>query len=487
MPESVYEKVELLYQKNKDSFFQLENEFKKNIDIDINISKDTIKGILVTTINSGQNEHLFKKNSFLRNFILYYIVMGYFLFLCVFGKRETKTQKFDVLFDNWSGNNFTEYYSRLYDNLAKIVKVGVFDTNSKVDENYFPKDCSVLSRTSNHTHWYSRKISLKILKAQYNKFFFYQRLSNYTNINIVRISLMMNRYIAIYSTDMLSLNSKILISAGDNYYNAMRYYIYKTHAIENILLIQNAHRLGFTSNVTGDMYTYCDSYYGFGPRNINDQKGMVCKNKKPIGSLRLYNNAIYKYPNDNIEYDIVFIEQLALVKQYDFDVDLYLLIIDMIYKFALKHKKYRILYTTRPNRIKRFSKMPGMLEHIHNIDNKLIEADIIIDDLNSYKSIKKSNIVVHYCSTMGMEALGLDKRVLCCNLDKQAHLISDKDEISCLVDKSYELFEFKLLNLLENTSNEIDNYYKDKKRDFMNLRDDPVEIICNDIKELLSQ
>jgi len=490
MNKSVYDKVEDLYDQNLKHFKRLENIFENDFNIGYDITRSTVKRMLVESFNYGQKEHLTNYSPSFKKLLFYYIVMIYFLFMSFFGKRKKSVKKFDVLLENWSGNNFEEFYKRVYNKIFNIYRIAVFDITKEMDKKFFPENCLIVSRNSNHKHRYSNIISLLILKKQIARYFEYQRLSQNSGIDIINISLRLQRYIAVYNTDTYDLNSKFLISASDNHYNAMRYFIYKKNGINNILLIQNGIRTGEISNSSGDMYTYCDYYLGFGETNIKSQKGMYCPNKLPIGSLRLYDNIRHEDKSMAIEFDVIFIEQLSLLRTVDFNVDRYMKIIDMLCKFAISNKNYKLSYKTRPNRLIRYSANQNMLKHINDIDNKLKEANILIDEKiskNSYEAILKSNVIVYYNSTMGFEAIGLNKKVLCCNLDKQNFQISTEDEIGSLVDDSYDLFEKKLIHLLNNDNEEIRKYYEMKKLKFMNLKDDPVEKMIEILKKNINK
>jgi len=406
--------------------------------------------------------------------------MFYFLFLSIFGKRKMIKQKFDLLLENWSGNNFEPFYERIYEKFVNKYNIGILDVNKELKEDFFPAKSTIISKNSNHKHFYSNSVSYLIVRKEFTKFFKYRNLSLSSNIDFVNISLRLLRYIAVYNTDTENLKAEFLISASDNHYNSLRYFIYKTNGIKNILLIQNGIRSGHMSNSSGDMYTYCDYYLGFGDQTISSQKGMVCKYKLSMGSLRLYNNTYSIHCSNKNENEIIFIEQLALLKTEDYNYETYLYIIDMLCNFAKEYPKYKIIYKTRPNRFKRYAKNFLMLEHIKIIDKKLIDVNITIDEhisKNSYEAILKSNVVVYYNSTMGFESLGLNKKVFCCNLDRQDFQISQNDEIGVLISKSYKLFEEKLLYLVDNDNEVIRNYYNNKKLEFMNLQVDPIDII----------
>jgi len=482
---SVYNRIEKFYKSNYIVFNKLEIEFERKYNIPKKIIKDTVKRILTETVDNGAKNHLLSYNAFI-SFIIYYVTMGYFILLSFLGKRKLyEEKKYDVLLEDWTLNGFSEFYKRIYDALAHY-KIDIFINAKVYHEQYYPQECDLVIEKSVHNHYYSSAQSQEIIYKDFTRFVFYHKLSKESKINIVNIALRLLRYISVYKTDTLNFKTKFLISAGDNYYNALRYYIYKENGIESIILIQNGYRAGSISNNGGDMYTYCDYYLGFGYKNIEIQEGMECNNKLAIGSLRLYDRVHKLNIKKEIKWDIVFIEQLALIKTASFNVDTYIQTVNLLCQFAKKYPQFKINYRVRPKRMEHYAINKPMKSHIEDIDAKLKSVNIIIDEKiseNSYEAILLSKVVVFFTSTMGIEALGLNKKVLNCNLDKQEFCLSINNEVGVLVENSYELFEEKLLYLLNNDNDKMKEYFLEKKFQYMNLDGDPINEIVKIIEE----
>jgi len=121
-------------------------------------------------------------------------------------------------------------------------------------------------------------------------------------------------------------------------------------------------------------------------------------------------------------------------------------------------------------------------------DSIIENSNIVLDeDLsnNSYDAVLKSNIVVFYSSSIGIEALGIGKNILSINFNKKHFCkLTEEDSIGMLYEKSYELFENKLLFLLDiNNKKKIDTYYQKMKKLYINQKPDLIDRICNIIEK----
>jgi hypothetical protein len=105
---------------------------------------------------------------------------------------------------------------------------------------------------------------------------------------------------------------------------------------------------------------------------------------------------------------------------------------------------------------------------------------------STYEAVLKSRLVVFYRTTVGIEALALNKKVLYCNYDAKNHYYSNKHDVGCLVNDNYFDFRSKVLDLLDNTTEEVDLYYKNLKKDYMNLTKNPSIVISDTICSILS-
>jgi len=475
---NTYEKVENLYKNNQESFILFEREFLNSFDIPTYIFRDTIKRLLVEAVNkNGKKSFMLNYTYTIKDMFLYYIVMFYFFLLSFFIKKQNKQKKYDVVFECELYYDFESNYKKLYEKI-KHLKVAIFSKIGHLDKYnlfVFNKKNQII---------YDYEISNIILKTQINKFFIYKKLSVKSNINFINLSLRMMRYIALYESDSKDVFTKCFISAADIYYNSLRYYIYKKNGMENIMLIQSGMKQGKNSTWSVDLYVHCDYYFGYSKYFIDSLCGNIA-NKLPIGSVRLYQETCDLIPSE--VFDIMFVEQMAFVEmEHGHKMSSYLKIVNMLIEFALKHKQYKIVYRIRPLKLSVYFDDKEKMNIINDLYNRLKNANIIIDDYseNSYHVLSKSKVIVYYTSTLGFEALGLDKKTLCCNIDKNENLPFN-DEIGVLVEDNYTVFEKKLLYLLNSKNENIKKYYKEQKLIFQNLDGNPIDKIANIITKLV--
>ena len=260
----------------------------------------------------------------------------------------------------------------------------------------------------------------------------------------IHIVLNIFKTIAMYNTHAKQINCSALFSAGDNYYNSLRYDIYNKNGIQNIVLLQNGLRSGEWANDSVDLYTYCDYYFGFGAEQISIQKGMVCANKIPIGSIKLdlMLNRYQKYHKKE-NFDIVFLAQYEENDTPYFKVKTHEKIIDNLCSFKKNHPNLSVFYSDKKRNYKSIKynsmidriKLSGIVCSSNNIDN-------------SYEAILCSEVVLFYRTTIGLEALAMDKMVLNLNYDKDMIPMSPKDGCS-VTSSSYNEFENRVLTLLK--------------------------------------
>jgi len=474
---NTYNKVEKLYNENINYFKLLEKEFSNNLNIPSHILMDTIKRVLVESIHPyGKKSFLLHYSYAIKDFFIYYIVMIYLFILALFPKNKKNIYKFDIVFDCDVYYDFDSNYRLLYEKLknysiAIFSRIGIFKQ----------EDIFILNKKN--TKKFDSEISYKILKSQFNNFGLYKELSKKSNINFINLSLRLMRYIALYETDSKNFSTNIFISAGDIYYNSLRYYIYHTNGINNIVLLQSGMKGGINSSSSGDLYIYSDYYFGYGTYFIDNLYGNI-QYKIASGSIKLYQETYNKQFSETT--DIVFIEQMAFIEiENEHSMKTYLDLVNILIKFANKYKNYNIVYRIRPLKLSVYYSDKEKMNIVNDLYNRMQKSGIIIDDFSetSYDAILQAKIIVFYTSALGFEALGLNKKTLCCNVDKLSSLPC-VDEIGVLVEKSYALFEKKLLYLLnDNNDNNIKRYYEKQKNRFQNLEGSPVDKIVSIIKE----
>jgi hypothetical protein len=493
--DSVYDEVETYYSENIIHFSKLQNILQLDFGIPKKIAADSIKNYLVGTVNEGANTYLLRPKKF-QSSILFILAGGYFLIMSIFGKSNKKKVSSDIVFENCYSFTFDVNYHGIYQRLNKYSKKVLqtfrsgkdtyIDSQQKsYEEEIFTKG-NLIYAYSKYSNYYSSRISRKIFSSCIKRYISYLNLTTILDIDVLQLAIRIYRSIAIHETDVANINAKVLITLDDNGYGALRYHIYKKN-IGTIVAIQNGVRFGHQSNRMGDQYLYSDHYFGFGLKNIILQKGMESMNKVAVGSLRLYNSLSQMKITQNleIEYDVLFLEQLSEVDLPAYKIETYMKCIDMLCKFATENTEYRIAYRARLDR-KDMKYFNATLNHnAIKIESKLISAGVYLSldmNKNSYMEVMKSHVVIFYTTTLGFEAIGMNRRVLNMNLDKLSFCFSTNNDLSTLVDDNYELFKSKLLLLLNSRSNELEEHYKKRKIDYMNTNENIEEVIFHTVQ-----
>lgn len=439
-----FEKIEELYQE-KHFFFQLlEHDIQKDFQIPQTISKDAIKRFLIDAvdISNSQNEYRGHGKG-VTKFILW---IGYLFFIAIFGKTNKKIDC-DILFEEWNGIGM--HYNRFYYSLhQKLLAYKSMILLTNIDKELYDAPMPVIYRESKIKC--DPKIAKKIIYTSFPKILKYFFISKKQKFNFLLLYLKLIRSIAIFETHSQGVTSEILISANDNGYSALRFFLYKKNGIKNILLLQNGIRGDMTA-IAGDLYIYADYYIAYGSHQLYMLKGLRAKETFAWGSLALSNN-IDMMPKLEICYDILFIEQWASSSvPGTFDLDVYLTCVSNLIKFAQLHSDYKIVYRVRPN-------LGGNDTLLQKTYNQLVNAGIVLENTqskNSYEAIIKSKMVVTYNSTLGFEALGLKKAVLFCNYDHLNFLPSQINFFGVITDSSYNTFEEKIFAILQNIQNNL--------------------------------
>lgn len=434
-----------------DSFDYVEKLFQDKYSIPQKIIKDTIIRELASS--SRLKIDFFKYYSFIA-----------LLFVSILLSRKKKYMGGEILLDNFTENA----YERFYQYIKNEHKEKQFAYLSKEKSAHYPINTDFIKISK----FYERKIAFKIFINEFFSYYKYKKLSKIYGVDYVTLVVKLLHWTARYTSDVENIKYKLLISSGDNNYNAIRYYIYKKNAIKNIFLFQNGTRGAGLHNISKDYCVYCDYYFAFGTQSISFQSGMVAKKKIPFGSISLmpYANNLKTSP----QYDIVFLEQMTPHHDKEYEgknlknatYENYMLMIDNLVKFSNDFPALKILY-----RITTLGKRNFYPKIVEDINLKLYGSNVIFDiDIhkNSYEAIINARLCILYSSSVGFEALGLGKKVLFLNYNNLDFVFSRTEETGVLTDNSYMLFKEKLINLLKDDK-KTDKYYADKRKFFMNI------------------
>ncbi|NQY23170.1 MAG: hypothetical protein HRT41_04005 [Campylobacteraceae bacterium] len=460
---------------------ELVSLFSKSYNIPENIVEMQINEILI-------NEKEKNKENKIKTFFLYYFVLFFFLFLGFFGKRYNEKYSSQIIFEGWV-DDAERSHKTFYESIHKeLNKIGISDylylLTDKINSKSLRKLTSIKTINRDIKFNFSSKVSKIIFFNEIKNFARYKKIENKNKeIDIIIIVLKFLKQYALYYSSSCNIKVDILISAHDNGYTALKYFIFKQNGIKNIFLIQNGTRDPL------DNYIFCDDYFAHSIKQIELQN-IVAKNKYPIGSIPLYSK-IKEYKSVEKKYDICFIEEMHRISSkmdpmekepFEFNA-VYNKLIDNVIKFSNTHRNIKICFIRRIVDMSNFNYLRKQtIERLYTrLKLNNIYVSKIIED--SYLNVMASDITVFYMSTLGFEALGFEKKILNCNYNKHRALMLNDLEIGVVLKDDYSSFEKKLLFLIENNSKETKNYYENKKFQYMNINGDPSKFISNRILE----
>jgi len=473
-----------IYEQNKIGFIEFENIINCLFDISNNVSKPAIKRMLLPSLLNSTRINLINNKAgtiissvclfFLSPFLIIYCLMCFF-------KKKVQKKKYDFAFDCWSSNRevnirlFNIFYKNLFCKLQfknnVILTPYIFKKKDRLLENEFGIDI-----LSNDLLLHSKKS--RIILFNFLKYFYkIITLSYKYNINFV---LLFIKFLRQYLTAMLNIQGydiSFLISHGDNQYGPVTYDVYKKNGLKNLYLIQNGLR---AKVMLSSYFISCDKYFSLEKNFKNSNLKLFSpEGIKYTGSWALYDK-ILKYKDNEIKYDVVFLEQGGADSTSAINYrDNFFMALKMIAKFSNEFKNVTILYSYKPTiqddgfHDKFIQKRDTILNNCKIIKSKVNE--------NSYHALSESNLVVYCSTTLGIEAISLGKKVLCCNFIGLNHLLSNQDEIGVIINNDYSLFCKKLLHLLGD-DNSVEEYFKNKLDTLGRLDKNPVDIMLNEIK-----
>lgn len=485
----IFEKIEDFYVTNKENLKLYEKIISDTFDLPNNLSKRTVKRILVLYISKRSKINIFSKMTIYMSFLLVIPLFVYLVILLFQSKRIIKkTEFYDVAFDCWGDNakHNQLYFERFYlnfNNLLKDKKRAIFEPYNKKDNSDIIASLNNISLIKSNYNNIQSRIIIRIIKYYSRYIFKMIRLSLKMNTNFIIIFMKILRQYIIHQKNTQNINSiKYLISAGDNYYTPLMYYIYKNNGIDNIYLIQNGTR---NEAMDSSFYITCDKYFSISDTMVDNYLGLKAYNCIiNICSLRLY-DATYKINKNKQTYDIVFIGGASgndifnnkKHKLYKITEN-YLEALKLLAEFSNKNKQYNIIYTDKPkNKPEKYTTYINLRNEIINSSNILLDSNL---HKNSYEAIVDSKVVIYSDSTLGFESIVLGKNVLCCNFGNFDFLLSQNDEIGVIINNDYKIFEKKIFKLLKNDSI-VERYFKKKRNLYGDISQNPYEIILNNI------
>lgn len=241
---------------------------------------------------------------------------------------------------------------------------------------------------------------------------------------------------------------------------------------------------------------YLPNYFCFGDHEVNETKkeNIKVKNYFPVGLLRLSNYLQFKLEQNidkiNIKYDFALIcemlEQKKNLWKSEKLAEDYMKIFQYSIRAALKNKlKVIFILKSKNNREKElnFYKKYLNANEIKFLMNNIVEVDR--ENYKSYIAIEKSKVAIAFHSTMLLEKLGLNGKVLSCNFTDEDVFNFPVDCLFRLIRPSYEDFETRLLKIIKL---EDEKYIKNIKKKLISNHQEHTHKIINDrIKNLLNE
>ena len=489
-----WQSVYSFYKKNIDIFEVLIRKISKTYNITLIEARDSILHELFSIHYSRKERKRFHKFNRLKWFLSYILIMFFTLGSGLVDFIFTpfmKKIKYDILYeDMWQEKS---WYSRFYKYIDLELK------NKKLSKSIFfihpgmTKDFSniniegwrgdILNRRY-RSLLFDYKISFNIFYK--DLFFLYQLNKMSKKINIVLLYLRIIKKMLTYSSQVKKIKAKVLIGAGDYYWNPIKYIYYKK-SIDNIVLLQHNFKNEYLHN---RLFQYCDYYYAHSNQAIEKIEGIDFASIYSIGSLQL----IPFLKKEELVYDILFINQTV-----DDDLtntfpdlnqkllqDSYYLLIDNFKKYLEKYKKVNTIYVAKAETI---NNLPST--NVKKIYNDLKNIKFVgAYGAETFNLIQKSKLIINMYSSLGFEAYGLDKKVLwinyngCCDSFKYD---SEKEDLHVMIsDTSYEAFEERI-NLLLSDNKKVDEHYKKLKEKYMNIQGNPAKIVADKINEILEE
>lgn len=262
----------------------------------------------------------------------------------------------------------------------------------------------------------------------------------------------------IYKTHSQHLETKVFVTAGDNYLSPLRYWFMKESGIRTIISLQNGFRTDCLDS-NGAYYLETDIYQVFGNRqkDLLEKQGCRAQTWLPVGSITTINKLKdLKFTNDGpivvVGHDFSY--AIGSYNKEDFNR-----ILEHIRRFSIEHKKH-IQYKART----------GTQEERRNYEKHLASDWAIFDDsTDAYEAVAGASVCINYISTLGSEAIGMGKRVLTFNVHQQDMVVPSQEGYGVVLSWDYEEFEKKMLALLTSSSPEIDEYFSGLKKETMEM------------------
>ena len=482
---------------NIEGYSKLSEYVKKRFDIPIKYVNDQIRKDIYYIYMSKTDNIYFNYNLRFKEFIYALSFYLYLIFSLPFSSiyyAFIRKNKFDVIYEEmWPGD--TSAYKRFYNYIEKhllkcstaILVTPIYKPLKKIKKIDEYKNKKTINRGLSNYLFHPYDI-LSLLK---NDFFSIYKLfieSKKSKVNLIMMYLRITRRIIFYKAQTYNVSANVLIGANDYYWNPTKYYIYKNNGFNNIILLQHNYKHDIDAN---SLYIYCDIYFADSKNALALSKYIIAREKYSIGNVQL--SPFVKNEKNYIRNDIFVVHHPIKSSDYDNSsgltnqalLEMYELFLSHLETFAEKFPQFSIVYVSKKfkdHKILYFNENKDRFKDINNIEC------VTKYGKETYDLINSSKLLINIFSSLGVQAYGLNKRVLWININNildSLGLPNTKEDIDIVVEDEYDVFEKKLLNLLQNDSKEMEEFLENKKQEYMNIQENPAIVVANKVLELL--
>lgn len=470
------------------SMFSKKYNFKEN-----DIADAFLYEIMDLTYSSSKmNNFLFPNH--IKSFSIYALLIFAFI-LClpifmiysIFAKERVVNVLYEEMWDvrSW----YKRFYKYVDDELNVNISRALFLTSFSIFKQ--ETDASKISSWNgdiidvrDRNKFFCYKTIYNVIVKDSMSIFFLYNLSKKNGVDFIYLYLRLLRRFIMYSSHVSNIKAMVILSAGDYYWNPIRYICYK-RKIDNIILIQHNNKDNY---LYGRLFPYCDYYYGHSEDSLSKLEGIDFTKKASVGSFQLIpflekrepiidilfiNNTV----NDMLEKGTPLINKSHLLKQHE-------ILISNFKSFLEKYDTLNVVYVCKPTYLS-IAPAKNIQKEFENFQNfQILEAY----GPEMFELVSTSKLIINMYSGVGKEAYGLDKKVLWINYDACCNAFeidTEKEDIHIIIkDTSYKEFERKV-TLLLSENKEVDEHYKKLKEKYMNMQGNPAKILAGKIHEIL--
>tara|TARA_Y100000590_G_scaffold462226_1_gene625819 strand:- start:1848 stop:3125 length:1278 start_codon:yes stop_codon:yes gene_type:complete len=124
-------------------------------------------------------------------------------------------------------------------------------------------------------------------------------------------------------------------------------------------------------------------------------------------------------------------------------------------------------------------------EYLKNYDFEILPGSYLV--YSTYQNVMQSRMIIGHISTILREAIAFNKKILSCNFTEHPDIIFPTNGLCVLQNVSYELFEERVLKILNMPENEYFDQLKTKKDFIMKPTIDTANVIRKKLTSILQE